>query len=90
MWVYGYKATYRVTLGRVCEVEKAAEGQPRVAIRKVSQCWGVPLSSSAVFMEAPLCAGPRAAALNKWTGPRQALASSGCEAFFQELHEHLQ
>lgn len=40
MWVYGYKATYRVTLGRVCEVEKAAEGQPQVAVRKVSQCWG--------------------------------------------------
>lgn len=48
---------------------------------------------------APLCLGsvhgcpavprPGAAALNTWTGPRQARASPGCETF-RELHELLQ
>lgn len=50
---------------------------------------GVPLCVSAVFTDALLCPGPGAAALNKWTGPRQARASPGCETFFQELHELL-
>lgn len=51
---------------------------------------GVPHCASAVFTDAPLCPGPGAAALNKWTGPRQAHASPGCETSFQELHELLQ
>ena len=51
---------------------------------------GVPLCASAVFTDTPLCPGPGAAALNKWTGPIQARASPGCETSFQELHELLQ
>lgn len=85
---YGCKATWRVTLGRAGG--KITEGQLRVAIREVLVVLGVPLCALAVFMDTLLCRGPGVAALNKWTDPRQARASPGCETFFRELHELLQ
>lgn len=71
----GWGETYRV----------ATSGRQRGAV-----VLGVPLCAFAVFTDALLCRGPGAAALNKWTDPRQARASPGCETFFQELHELLQ
>lgn len=60
-----------------------------VATRTVAGSSGDPVLPSGVFMEAPLCPGPGAAALSK-TGPRQAPVSPGRTAFIQELQEHLQ